>query len=153
MDGLVFKSHGDDVRDSAAFIECRLDAQGYEAPPRSRPLRTTGSDPNSAGCTTGCTGKPPPPPPDSGCRPGCTGKPRSQPVSGCTSGCTSKPQSPPGNGCRSGCTGKPQSLPPLLPPQQPKQQQKEDREFCGMSNCDPKRCNGICRSSDDRKYR
>jgi len=112
VDGLVFKSHGDDVRDSAAFIECRLDAQGYETA-RSRPLRNTGS---------GASGQQPSPPPQ-----------------GCVSGCTGKP--PP-----------PQTLPPL-----PSQQQRDDDEgeFCGMSNCDEKRCRGMCRKSSggERNYR
>lgn len=53
VDGLVFKSHGDDVRDSAAFIECRLDGQGYETA-RSRPPQTNAG----GGCRTSCSGRP-----------------------------------------------------------------------------------------------
>jgi len=99
VDGLVFKSHGDDVRDSAAFIECRLDAQGYEtSSSRLRPLR----DGNGGGGGSG--------------------------------------------GCSSGCTARPRDQPPPPPP-------KDDEEFCGMSNCDEKRCHGSCRFPSDRNYR
>jgi len=87
VDGLVFKSHGDDVRDSAAFIECRLDAQGYETGETVRP--------HGSGF-------------DGGCSAACTGKPQQQPL-----------RSEPAN--------------------------NEPDEFCGMSNCDEKRCRGACK--------
>lgn len=103
VDGLVFKSHGDDVRDSAAFIECRLDAQGYESSAaRSRP--------------------------------------RSNSISSGVGG---------GKGCAATCTGRPQEQ--QLPPSGP----EDAGEFCGMSNCDEKRCQGACRfpSIGERNHR